>query len=322
MSFEFAVDRRSSSLRVWRLLDIRRRNRTLRRYLEEEEETLRDDSSRRPSPVPSKHPARRPLPKPKSDDDASRESFLAIRKIVQKEDLSVVFQPIVDIHTGRPFATEALVRCKVPGLTDPLALFRQAVAAQCCGRLGRMIREIAIPLCAGAPIFVNIHPNELSERWLVRPDDPIFSHDDQVFLEITESVPFTHFRLCSDVLRDVRSRGGGGIHLVVDDLGAGYSNLGRIADLEPKFVKLDRDLVTALDQYPRRLQLVTSIVRLCVELGAAVVAEGIETRDEYSAICDTGAQYGQGYLFARPAFPVPVVSWPPSQFAQRAPISV
>jgi EAL domain-containing protein (putative c-di-GMP-specific phosphodiesterase class I) len=241
--------------------------------------------------------------------DSARPSKRAMESIVQPADLSVVFQPIVDFQTGRQFATEALVRCRVPEFADPVALFRHAVANQCSGRLGRMIREIAFPLCAGAPTFVNIHPNELSERWLVRPDDPIYTHDHDVFLEITESVPFMHFQLCLDVLREVRSRGC--VHLVIDDLGAGYSNLGRIADLEPRFVKLDRDLVTDLDMYPRRRQLVSSVVKLCAELGAAVVAEGIETPAEYSAICDTGARYGQGYLFARPAFPVPHVSWPP-----------
>jgi EAL domain-containing protein (putative c-di-GMP-specific phosphodiesterase class I) len=233
----------------------------------------------------------------------------AMQEIVRQEDLSVVFQPIVDITNGLQFATEALVRCSVPELRDPVALFRRAAASRCCGRLGRMIRDIAIPLCSGSPTFVNIHPNELSERWLVRPDDPIFSHDHDVYLEITESVPLLHFKLCMDVLREVRSRGT--IHLVIDDLGAGYSNLGRIADLEPKFVKLDRDLVTDLDHHPRRRQLVTSVVKLCGELGAAVVAEGVETHGEYSAICDTGARYVQGYLFARPAFPVPFITWPP-----------
>jgi len=280
------------------------------------EERLVDDPARRPHSS-EKYPSSGLTPKASPADDSLRQSYIAMRKIVQKEDLSCVFQPIVDMHTGEPFATEALVRCKIPEFQDPLALFRHAVAGKCCGRLGRMIREIAIPLCTGAPIFVNIHPNELSERWLVRPDDPIFGHDEQVYLEITESVPFTHFQLCLDVLKEVRSRGS--VHLVVDDLGAGYSNLGRIADLEPKFVKLDRDLITKLDCHPRRRQLVTSIVRLCVELGASVVAEGIETRDEYTALCDTGAHYGQGYLFARPAFPVPTVTWPPPLFAAPAP---
>jgi EAL domain-containing protein (putative c-di-GMP-specific phosphodiesterase class I) len=273
--------------------------------------TEEDDSSRPASATVSVHaPDEEPISSrgPLRPRDAMRPSFRAMQTIVQPDDLSVVFQPIVDFETGRQFATEALVRCRLKEFADPVVLFRHAVASQCTGRLGRMIREKALPLCAGSPTFVNIHPNELSERWLVRPDDPIFAHDHDVYLEITESVPFMHFQLCLDVLREVRSRGS--VHLVIDDLGAGYSNLGRIADLEPRFVKLDRDLVTDLDLHPRRRQLVSSVVKLCTELGAAVVAEGIETHGEYRAICDTGARYGQGYLFARPAFPTPRVTWP------------
>ncbi len=66
-----------------------------------------------------------------------------MQSIVSKEDLSVVFQPIVDMRNGRQFATEALVRCKLPHLGDPPFLFQQAVANKCTGRLGRIIREIA-----------------------------------------------------------------------------------------------------------------------------------------------------------------------------------
>jgi len=55
---------------------------------------------------------------------------------------------------------------------------------------------------------------------------------------------------------------------------------------------------------------VQMVVRLCEELGASVVAEGIETMDEFEAVCDSGAEYGQGYLFARPAFPLPTAVWP------------
>jgi EAL domain-containing protein (putative c-di-GMP-specific phosphodiesterase class I) len=232
-----------------------------------------------------------------------------LEELLQPDDLSVVFQPIVDVHTGEQFATEALVRCRVPELASPPVLFSRAVASNCCGRLGRLIREIALPVCPGGPIFLNIHPSELSDRWLIRPDDPIFTHDDDVYLEVTESVPFTHFPLCLEVLREVRSRGG--IYLVVDDLGAGYSNLGRIADLEPKLVKLDRDLVVDLDRHPRRLHLVSSVTRLCAELGATVVAEGVETEGELQAVRDAGIRYVQGFLFARPAFPAPPISWPP-----------
>jgi EAL domain-containing protein (putative c-di-GMP-specific phosphodiesterase class I) len=234
---------------------------------------------------------------------------MALRDLVAPEDLSVVFQPIVRMTTGRLFANEALVRCSNPDLANPPELFARAMTANCVGRLGRMIREIAIPLSTGMPLFINVHPQELNESWLVRPDDPIFSHDHDVFVEITESVPLAHFDLCLNVLREVRSRGG--VHLVVDDLGAGYSNLKSIADLEPRVVKLDRGLIAGLDRSRRQQQLVAAVVRLCTDLDALVVAEGIETVDEYSAVLDTGAQLGQGYLFARPGYPMPAVSWPP-----------
>ena len=227
---------------------------------------------------------------------------------VKPKDLSTVFQPIVHLHTGQLFAYETLVRCAVPGFA-PTTLFERADVEHSVGRLGRMIREIAVPLSAGTPVFFNLHPNELKERWLVRPDDPIFSHDHDIYLEITESVPITHFNLCMSVLREVCGRSGA--HLVIDDLGAGYSNLKLIADLEPTVVKLDRALVQELDRKPRQQTLVAIVVHLCNELGATVVAEGIETYDEFRAVCDCGAQYGQGYLFARPSFPMPPITWPP-----------
>jgi EAL domain-containing protein (putative c-di-GMP-specific phosphodiesterase class I) len=228
--------------------------------------------------------------------------------VVQPSDLSVVFQPIVRLDNGRLFAYEALVRCRVPGLSPP-ALFERALAERSTGRLGRSIREIAVPMCAGFPLFVNLHPSELEEGWLVRPDDPIVSHDHDIYLEITESAPLTHFDLCLSVLREMCSRVGA--HLVVDDFGAGYSNLKHISDLEPRVVKLDRNLIEGLERKPRQQKLVAATVRLCQELGALVVAEGIETTDEYLAVRDCGAQCGQGYLFARPAFPLPQITWPP-----------
>src|SRR6202012_5533044 len=184
----------------------------------------------------------------------------------------------------------------------------KAAAARATGRLGRMIREISVPLCSGTPLFVNLHPSELEEGWLVRPADPVFSHDDDIYLEVTESAPMTHFALCVHVLREVCGRAG--VHLVIDDLGAGYSNLNLTAALEPKVVKLDRKLVQDLHKKPRQQKVVSMVSRLCEELGASVVAEGIEPREESGACVDTGPPLGQGYLFARPPFPVPPIHWP------------
>ena len=149
---------------------------------------------------------------------------------------------------------------------------------------------------------LNVHPAEFADPWLVRPDDPMFLHEHDVFLEITESVPLSHFDYCSTVLAEVRARG---IRLAVDDLGAGYSNLKYIADLEPAIVKLDRELVTAVHEHKRLMRLVRALVRLCEDQGAEVVAEGIETEDEYVVARDLGVHYAQGWFVARPANPPP-----------------
>ena len=220
----------------------------------------------------------------------------------------VVFQPIVDLSRRTLFAVEALARCKVPGLESPSVLFEDAVAKGYCGRLGRMIRELTVKRCGDVPVFTNVHPDELTQRWLIRPDDPIYSHQNDVYIEITESVPFSHFDLCVSMLREIQSRGN--VHLVIDDLGAGYSNLQRIVDLAPSIVKLDMQLVRGIDRLPRKQKLIKSIVSMCGDQGARVVAEGIETVAELNAVIDAGVQLGQGYLLARPAYPIPPITWP------------
>lgn len=254
----------------------------------------------------SNAPSARPEAMPHPDESA--DSLAALRSFVSPENLSVVLQPIVDLSTGETFAHEALVRCDLEAYRNPLDLFDKAVARRCTGRLGRMIREIGVPLCNG-PLFINVHPDELKESWLVRPDDPIYEHDHDVFIEITESVPLSHREVCRNVLAEIGARAG--VHLVVDDLGAGYSNLMRIADLEPTMVKLDRQLVQGLQHSKRQRQLVAGVVELCNKLGAEVIAEGVETEEEFDAVRLTGVQYAQGYLFAKPAFPPKRVTWPP-----------
>ena len=218
-----------------------------------------------------------------------------------------MFQPLVDLRTQKVFAYESLARTKAPEFEGPMQLFAAAVAENVTGELGRLLRAMSLEGCATHPLFLNVHPAELNERWVVQPDDPIFQHSEDVYLEITEAVPLSHFRLCKDMLAEVRGRG---VHLVVDDLGAGYSNLKYIADLNPRVVKLDRDLIAGLTKDTRLFKLVAAIVRMCSDLDSRVVAEGIETETELEAVIAAGARYGQGYLLARPAFPPPQVTWP------------
>jgi EAL domain-containing protein (putative c-di-GMP-specific phosphodiesterase class I) len=227
---------------------------------------------------------------------------------LQVEDLDVAFQPIVDLKWGETIAVEALVRCQWPEFKNPTILFQHAEQEKVCGPLGRKIRSVAFAACQKLPLFVNIHPQELNDQWLVRPDDPLFFHEGDVYLEITEAAAFQYFDLCMDVLKEVCSRSGA--YLVIDDLGAGHSNLMRIVDLEPRIVKLDLTLARDIDKKPRQQALLRHLVALCSELEADVVVEGIESLDELLAIRDSGAKYAQGFFLARPAFPVPSVHWP------------
>ena len=239
-----------------------------------------------------------------------------IRRVIDSRSVRVVYQPVVDLWTTNIFAYEALVRSTSPDFNSPLTLFAAAVEHGCTGELGRLIREMSIEGCPSHPLFLNIHPAELNEGWLVRTDDPIFQHGKDVYLEITEGVPLSHFRLCNNILSEIRGRG---VYLVVDDLGAGYSNLKYIADLYPRVVKLDRDLIAGLTVDSRLFKLVSAIVVLCHDLDAMVVAEGIETAEELDAVIQAGARFGQGYLLARPNFPPPEVTWTEPARGRRPP---
>ena len=243
----------------------------------------------------------------------------AIRRVLDQREVKVVYQPVVNLKTREIFAYEALARSKSPDFDGPLSLFAAAVEHSCTGELGRLLREMSVENCPNHRLFVNIHPAELNEKWLVQPNDPIFQHTQDVYLEITESIPLSHFNLCQSILTEVRDRG---VHLVVDDLGAGYSNLKYIADLHPRVVKLDRGLIAGLTIGSRLFKLVSAIVVMCRELGAMVVAEGIETVDELTSVIAAGAHYGQGYLLARPAFPLPVVTWPESVERRRKGLTI
>ena len=236
---------------------------------------------------------------------------LLVRDALVNGALYLAYQPIVDVRTGAIYGQEGLVRSHAAELPAPRDIIPAAVEQNFMGSLGRALRAMAVRDCPGTNLFLNIHPDEFNEGWLVRPDDPIFAHDELVYMEITESVPLSHYRFCHSVLRELRSRGA---KLAVDDLGAGYSNLKYIADLEPEIVKLDRELVAGLRIGSRQHTLVRSIVSMCEAQEARVVAEGIETADELRAVIDAGVHYVQGFFLARPAFPAPRSEWDPRRF--------
>jgi EAL domain-containing protein (putative c-di-GMP-specific phosphodiesterase class I) len=232
-------------------------------------------------------------------DDARAE----LEGLIDADRLTVVYQPIVDLGDQSLFAYEALARSSCPSFESPTGLFVHAASAGKVGALGRVLRQRVADSAPEHHLFVNIHPLELGEHWLLEDDDPIFGHTHRVYLEITETMPVDSFDEFRHALDGLRSRPN--VYFVVDDLGAGFSNLRRISDLAPSVVKIDRNLITGLPDSERQRRLLAAIVRLCTDLGAKVVAEGIETHDEFLAARDAGSHYGQGYLWARPAYPLP-----------------
>ena len=242
---------------------------------------------------------------PLSPADTTRPPAGALEDTLRDKRFGMVFQPIVDLERRRIFAYEALVR---PHLyPSPPALIADAARQGQLGLLGRTLREASIAGCHDAALFINIQPDELLEHFLVQPDDPIFKHGEDVYLELTEAVPLQRLDLCAHMLQEIQARG---VHVVVDDLGSGYSNLRYLADLKPRVVKLDRELITGLKPGTRRFTLVRGLVDLCNDLEAKVVAECIETPEELSTALEAGCHLGQGYVLARPAMPPPSMVWP------------
>lgn len=238
---------------------------------------------------------------------AEEEKIEAIREILEKKTLGVVFQPIYSLKEGTVFAYEALARSPIAELTSLPELYEVAALAGLVGELGRQHRAQAVAEAPDLPLFLNVNPHEFDYGWLVQPDDPIFQHDHQVFIEVTENVSVSRFRQCLNVLEELRGKG---IRVAIDDLGAGFSNLRYLNELAPDFVKVDRSLIAGLRDATRQFRLLESIVAMCHNLGSKVIAEGVEHADELVAIDHAGIQYCQGYLLGRPELPAPSGSWP------------
>ena len=249
----------------------------------------------------------KPPPKAKGDREDGSSSAQRMQDLIDGMRFTMHFQPIVDLRSHKVFAYEALCRPDRDLFKSPVELIKAAVDTDTIGELGRLQRAFAVKNCPESALFLNLDPHEFDKPFLVRPDDPIFTHRNPVYLEITENVPLKYFDQCHSVLAELRKKGN---FLVIDDFGAGFSNLKYIAELQPDVVKLDRELVRECRIGTSEFSLLTTISELCHQMNARVVAEGIETVDELEAVVAAGVDFGQGYLFARPAPEPPDIAWP------------
>ena len=220
---------------------------------------------------------------------------------------SMAFQPIVELSSGRVFAYEALVR----GLQGQGALHvlgqvddtnRYAFDQACRVQAIRLAANLGVAE-RGALLSINFLPNAVYEpkacirATLAATSATGFPARNIVF-EFTENEQIDDDHL----QRIITSYRAMGFKTAIDDFGAGFSGLTRLAKFQPDIVKLDMELVRGIDADRVRRALVRSVVGACEELQIIVLAEGIETAAESRALCDLGVDLQQGYHFARPGF--------------------
>ena len=124
------------------------------------------------------------------------------------------------------------------------------------------------------------------------------AHADRVVLEITERGRLQSIYGWEESLQQAKEMG---FAIAVDDLGSGYSSLSVLADLQPRFIKVDMSIVRGVDASRRKQRLVSMLCRFAEATGAQLVAEGVETDDEAHALLEAGTHLMQGYRFGRPS---------------------
>jgi EAL domain-containing protein (putative c-di-GMP-specific phosphodiesterase class I) len=219
-------------------------------------------------------------------------------------DIRMAFQPIVDVSTRSVFAYEALVRgADGAGAADVIARLRPEQMYrfdQTC-----RVRAIATAAALGmtARLSINFIPNAVYEpatciRLTLAAAERCGFPSDRLIFEVTESERIRDTRHVVGIIEDYQRRG---FLTAIDDFGAGYAGLHLLAEFQPNIVKLDMALIRRIDRDAVRASIVSGIMATCRALDCTVLAEGVETPDEYRCLHAMGVRLFQGYLIARPA---------------------
>ncbi len=216
--------------------------------------------------------------------------------------LWIAYQPIVNAADSTVFGYECLLRSDQDNLTHPEAIVDAANRLNRLHELGRTIREQAISpvaeLADDVVLFVNLHPHDLSDELLGVCNSSFSNLAGRIVLEITERESIDRIPAVDKKLDELRALG---FRIAVDDLGAGYAGLSCFATLEPSIVKLDMSLIIGIHTSEVKQRLVRSMVEACHDLGVRIVAEGVETKQEFDCCVSLGCDLLQGYYIAKPA---------------------
>jgi EAL domain-containing protein (putative c-di-GMP-specific phosphodiesterase class I) len=234
-------------------------------------------------------------------DDPSQHELVEQRDRVRDvlsagDSLQVVFQPVVDLASSVCVGHEALAR--FADGRPPDVWFAEAASAG----LGVELEMAAIARAAQryrgpGRLSINLSPDTLTSavfmEYLTHWEDA-----SRIVVELTEHAVVEDYDQIAAALGRIRALG---VLVAVDDAGNGTSSLRHILDLKPDIIKLDRSLIAGLDTDMPRRALAASLVRFAADIGALLVAEGIERDEERLACLELGIALGQGYLLGRPA---------------------
>lgn len=221
------------------------------------------------------------------------------------ECIYLLYQPVVCVSEARTFGYEAFMRSSDDVSPLPNTIFRAAERSRRVAEIERKVRDTAALAISSADpswvFFVNLHPRDLLDDLLYDDEAPLAQCASRVVLEITDRAGLQSIPGLRERARDLRRLG---YRIGLDDLGAGYAGLTSFVSLEPEFVKLDRSLVRDVDSVDGKRQVIGSLTELCGEIGAQVVAEGVETTGERDALIGLGCDLLQGNLSGAPS-PIP-----------------
>ena len=234
-----------------------------------------------------------------------RQQLDRIRGVLKGDTLSTVFQPIVELSDGRIVGFEALSRFAAEPRRSPDVWFAEAAAVALLVDLEMAAVRAAFGhfdlLPPDAYLSVNLSPETVLSQQPVELLTGL--PGERIVVEVTEHAPVDDYEILNAALAELRSRG---CRLAIDDTGAGFASLRHILRLAPDIIKLDITLTRGLDSDPARRALATALISFANDIGATLVAEGVETQAEVEALCALGVGLGQGYFFARPG-PLPAL---------------
>ena len=258
--------------------------------------------------VPERVPSRVPGSDPGSSPNAPLHiagSFLTLEQQLQlpPQGPLFAFQPIVDFQNRRISSYEALLRG--PAGEPPHQVFG-ALQGEAMHRFDLMSKvsalAIAQQLGSQARLSLNLLPQSLlvdanAVDFVVKAAAAHGFTPDRIVLEVTEEEAITDPDMFADAVKRVRSAG---MHVAIDDFGAGFAGLSLLADFQPDKLKIDRCIVQNVHESGPRQAIVRAIVEFCYCLGISVVAEGVESVEELNWLRSAGVHRIQGFLIARP----------------------